>query len=138
MGVCFGGWKWYYAEHLKGAENRANNWKSDADYWKDVANRKPAAQECPSPSPSLNGKTIKQAAPAVKTESPAINGLTQVNQCPPGSISLTVGPGAELEASRNGKGGVYLNNVCLVMSGKFYVHDNTGKGLEMASPRQPR
>jgi hypothetical protein len=52
IGFCFGGFRFVYREKFSESEKRAERWKSDADYWKDVANR-PKDEKPLSNSPPL-------------------------------------------------------------------------------------
>lgn len=37
--ICLVGFRTYYGQKLSDSDGRAQNWKNDADYWKDIANR---------------------------------------------------------------------------------------------------
>ena len=72
--ICLGGFRWYYGGRLTESESRAQNWKNDADYWKDIATHpsKPVASSpslVPFPAPELVQKPSKQKR-VVSTESP--------------------------------------------------------------------
>jgi hypothetical protein len=60
IGIGFAAVRSYYKDKLTDGEKRASQWKSDADYWKEVAAR---PKECPpdksTPSPSNPVKTDK-------------------------------------------------------------------------------
>jgi hypothetical protein len=54
IAACLGAFRWLYTDKLKEANTRSEQWKSDVEYWKDLANRKPAPPDCPSaPSGSI-------------------------------------------------------------------------------------
>ena len=43
--ACWSGFHYAYQEKLADSDRRATQWKGDADYWKEIANRKPTSQE---------------------------------------------------------------------------------------------
>jgi len=39
IGLCFSGFRWIYREKLVESEKRGQQWKTDVEYWKDLASR---------------------------------------------------------------------------------------------------
>jgi hypothetical protein len=86
--------RWYYSDKLKDATTRADQWRSDVDYWKDQAGRKPG---CPAPEvkkePNPENPTPEKSTPSVKripnTAQPKPPSISQSNNS--GGINVLQG-----------------------------------------------
>lgn len=57
VSACLGGFRWFYHEKLTESETLANHWKSEADYWRDVASH-PSQTSPPAATQPVQGKPI--------------------------------------------------------------------------------
>lgn len=72
FGLMWGGFHWYYGSKLAESNNRAERWKSDVDYWKDVAARSQQpliphtdeAGKTATPSPTVRPRQKAPASPS--------------------------------------------------------------------------
>lgn len=63
---------------------------------------------------------------------PSPEGYVKVAECPSGYMPLYIGDGVNIHG--NYKDGVKVaGNVCLVISGQVYIHDNKGSGVDAQS-----
>ena len=61
--ACFGGFRWFYHDRLSDGETLAGHWKSEAEYWKNVASH-PSQIPPPTATQPTPPKTVTRVLPA--------------------------------------------------------------------------
>jgi hypothetical protein len=119
----YGAFRWYYADKIKDANTRADQWKGDVDYWKDQAGRKP---ECP-PTPHADPKTStpKPLLPAKPSRRPEIGKANVVPSTTP-SVKLDC-EGGNCAVSNGQQGGITAGQINIGDVAKRLSPENIGK-----------
>jgi hypothetical protein len=84
LALCFAGFKWYYRGRLADSESLAQHWKSDADYWKDMASHqpKPAGKSPETQTPATSRKKSEIDAETKPSTPTTRSSASQLSQAP--------------------------------------------------------
>jgi hypothetical protein len=98
-----GGFRYAYREKLADSDRRANQWKSDADYWKDVASHPRAPEKFDNNvAQASQPKPVKKASPKMADSVSAQNSIPAPTINAPGGIPITGGTVSNPTVINNG------------------------------------